>query len=222
MRGGRPDEREAVGAMSATDVGPTGVEPRAKRDPSATLVLRMIALGAGILLLVVAVNQLLELGTRGVDQPSVADYRAVAKADGRPAPAFVLPAVEGGGAIELQAFRGKVVVLNFWASWCAPCRREAPHLQSAWTAYRDRGVQFLGVDILDDRAAARAFVSEFGITYPSAFDPEGSLADDYELLGLPTTVVIDPEGRMAYRFTGHLDGAVLRGTLDELSRGTAA
>jgi len=182
----------------------------------------MIALGAGILLLAVAVNQLLAPGTRGVGQPSVADYRAVAQADGRPAPAFVLPALEGAGTIELQAFRGKVIVLNFWASWCAPCRREAPHLQSAWTTYRDRGVQFLGVNIRDDRAAAQAFVSEFGITYPSAFDREGSLEADYELIGLPTTVIIDADGRMAYRFTGYLDGAVLRSTLDDFVQGAAA
>ncbi len=85
--------------------------------------------------------------------------------------------------------------------------------------YRNRGVRFLGVDHRDDRAAALAFVDEFGITYPSVSDPAGALADDYELVGLPSTFVIHRRGSIVYRFTGYLDGAVLRSALDDVLRG---
>ena len=77
-------------------------------------------------------------------------------------------------------------------------------------------MQFLGVDERDDEAAGRAFQEEFGITYPSAFDPAGELADDYGLLGLPSTFLIDSRGQIVYRFTGYLDGAVLRSALDRM------
>jgi cytochrome c biogenesis protein CcmG/thiol:disulfide interchange protein DsbE len=159
-----------------------------------------------------------EEGTAG--SFGIADYQAEPVAVDAPAPDFELELLSGEGTLRLSDLRGKVVVLNFWASWCSPCRLEAPDLQAAWVDYRDLGVRFLGADELDDRFAARGFVEEFGITYPSVFDPSGSLADDFGFIGLPATYVIDERGRLAFRFQGFIDGATLRSALDDvLARG---
>ncbi|MDP9299565.1 MAG: TlpA family protein disulfide reductase [Actinomycetota bacterium] len=167
---------------------------------------------------------LLQLRSRGatVGTLSIASYEAQAQVEASPAPDFQLPDIDSGTQRSLAALHGRVVVLNFWASWCPPCRQEAPDLQGTWASYRHRGVRFLGIDERDNDAAARAFEREFGITYPSVADPAGRLAQDYRLFGLPTTVVVDPSGQMVYRFTGFLTGRVLQATLnDVLSRGGA-
>jgi cytochrome c biogenesis protein CcmG/thiol:disulfide interchange protein DsbE len=125
-----------------------------------------------------------------------------------PAPDFQLPLVsDPARSIRLSSARGDVVVLNFWGTWCAPCREETPTLQSAWTRWRSEGVRFLGVDVLDDESAARAFQEEFGVTYPSGSDPSASLADDFGYVGLPATYVIDEQGVMRFRFIGAVSGA---------------
>lgn len=192
--------------------------PERTRNPYAALAIRLTLLGIVVLLIGLAVGELRSRGTQGVGV-SVANYRAIAKADGRPAPGFTMPSLDGDGTISLSTYEGRTVVLNFWASWCAPCRLEAPGLERASVDFRERGVQFVGVDFRDDRAAARAFQEEFGITYPSVFDPGGTLADDYELIGLPTTFIIGPDGRIIYRFTGYLNGTVLRSALADVLGG---
>ena len=90
---------------------------------------------------------------------------------GKPAPDFQLTLFDGS-QVRLSDFRDRVVFLNFWASWCPPCRAEAPLLEAAWRHYRDRGVVFLGVNIQDREASAREFLEEFGITFPNGRDPE--------------------------------------------------
>lgn len=97
---------------------------------------------------------------------------------GHQAPPFTLPLFEGQ-SISLESLRGKVVFLNFWASWCVPCRAEARTLEVAWLKYRDQGVVFVGVDIQDKEQDAREFLREFGITYPNARDASGRAAIDY-------------------------------------------
>ena len=95
---------------------------------------------------------------------------------GAPAPAFSLPRLDGSGDVSLASFRGKTVVLNFFASWCAPCKREAPDLESLWRQYRSDGVVVLGVDSGDARGDARRFLGAHGVTYPIVFDPDEKLA----------------------------------------------
>jgi cytochrome c biogenesis protein CcmG/thiol:disulfide interchange protein DsbE len=116
---------------------------------------------------------------------------------GAPAPAFSLPRLEGDGSVSLASLRGKTVVLNFFASWCGPCKREAPDLESLWRQYRSDGVVVLGVDSGDARSDARRFLSAHGVTYPVVFDPGEKLARGaYALPGLPVTYVINPAGRI--------------------------
>ena len=182
---------------------------------------RLVVLGATLFLLLLIVGELRTRGTSGVGGTTTANYRAVARTDGRPAPRFELQALDGG-TISLGDYGGRVVVLNFWATWCGPCRREAPALEAAYEDYRGRGVQFLGVDYRDDAAAARAYEREFGITYPSVYDPGRTLAFAYELVGVPTTFVIGRDGRIQYRFVGYLTDAVLRKALDDVLSGGVA
>ncbi len=107
-------------------------------------------------------------------------------------------------------------MLNLWASWCGPCRDESPKLEALWQTDESLDIQFLGVDQQDAKGSARAFVQEFGITYPIAFDPEGTVAASYGALGLPTTFVIDASGVIRYGFLGRIDPVGLQDILQGL------
>jgi cytochrome c biogenesis protein CcmG/thiol:disulfide interchange protein DsbE len=116
---------------------------------------------------------------------------------GAPAPAFSLPRLNGEGDVSLASLRGKTVVLNFFASWCRPCKYEAPDLESYWRRYRSDGVVVLGVDSGDAKSDARRFLSAHGVTYPIVFDPGETLAyGPYDLPGLPVTYVLNSHGRV--------------------------
>ena len=101
----------------------------------------------------------------------------------------------------LTTLKGKPVVVNVWASWCGPCTREAPSLAQVSAQYAGR-VQFLGVDIEDQLTPARAFIAKYGWTYPSVFDPTGSIRDDLGLLGQPVTILYDATGRSVFSWSG--------------------
>jgi thiol-disulfide isomerase/thioredoxin len=122
----------------------------------------------------------------------------------------VAPVISGktltGQHLSLASYRGSVVILNFWGSWCGPCRAEAPDLAALATHFRSRAVRFLGIDIRDDPTGADAFERTFRITYPSLSDPGDELALAFRgtvpPAGIPTTLVIDRRGRIAARIVG--------------------
>jgi cytochrome c biogenesis protein CcmG, thiol:disulfide interchange protein DsbE len=186
----------------------------APSSPGSKLAVHLM-IGGVVVLVLIGAYQVIAGRSRNDLSIGVADHRATAVRDSRKAPGFTLPDLASGRSVSLSDFRGRIVVLNVWASWCLPCREEAPGLQATWQAYRSRGVQFLGSDYADDRYAARAFIDEFGITYPSVFDPSGELAADYGFFGLPSTFVIDGSQRIRVRFTGYVTARDLREILDE-------
>ena len=136
----------------------------------------------------------------------------------RRAPAVRLPELGAPARqVDLAAFAGQPVVLNFWASWCVPCRKEMPALQRAATRFAGR-VAFVGVNHQDSERDALELVERSGVQYPSGYDPDGSVARDFELFGMPTTVFIDAQGRILATRTGEMDEDELRAALDELFR----
>jgi len=123
--------------------------------------------------------------------------------------------------IQLSDFTGKVVVINVWGSWCAPCRTETPELETVYTEYRDRGVQFLGIDVRDNRDTARDFVTDRNVQYPSIFDPAMrsliTLGRNYPTSVVPTTMVLDRQHRVAAVYLMALLAEDLRPLLDRLT-----
>jgi thiol-disulfide isomerase/thioredoxin len=130
--------------------------------------------------------------------------------------------VVGGGKLTLAAYRGHVVVLNFWGSWCTPCREEAPDLAALATHFKASGVRFLGIDIRDSPATAEAFMSDFRISYPSLNDPSDILALNFRNTvppaAIPTTLVISRSGRITARVIG---GATYNGLKTLIQRAAA-
>jgi cytochrome c biogenesis protein CcmG/thiol:disulfide interchange protein DsbE len=124
---------------------------------------------------------------------------------GRPAPAFDLQALDGG-RLSLADLRGSPVVLNFWASWCIPCREEAPLLTAAATDYRARGLRVVGIVYQDSAESARNFMGRYGQTYPGLLDPDGRTAIDYGVFGIPETFFIDAFGIVRSRQIGAVTG----------------
>jgi thiol-disulfide isomerase/thioredoxin len=123
----------------------------------------------------------------------------------------------GGGTLSLASYRGHVVVLNFWGSWCTPCRVEAPDLAKLASDFQASGVRFLGIDIRDSPASAQAFTSDFRISYPSLNDPGDNLALDFRNTvppaGIPTTLVISRSGRITARVIGNVTYTGLKGLI---------
>lgn len=122
-----------------------------------------------------------------------------------PAPAFTLEDL-AGHQTGLADFTGRVVVVNFWATWCVPCREEMPHLEGLWRTYRDRGLVVVGVS--EDRGGAkrvRKYVARMGLTFPVLLDPKGGVGRAYRVTGLPATVLIGRDGRLAARVIGYRD-----------------
>ena len=121
-----------------------------------------------------------------------------------------------GGTVQLSDLRGKVVMVDFWASWCPPCRVEAPALAKVYREFQGQPVEFLGVDIWDNIGDAELFLQQGGQAYPSGFDASGVVAIDYGVRGIPEKYFIDREGILVKKLSGPLTETTLRNTINEL------
>jgi thiol-disulfide isomerase/thioredoxin len=133
-----------------------------------------------------------------------------------------MPAIGGatllGGSISPADYRGKVVMINFWASWCAPCRREQAGLEALWRKLSPSGkVAFIGVNYKDKGSAAQAYLREFGVTYPSVSDPNGSLGDKFNVPFLPATILVNADGQLHYRLVGAQDADFVEGLMQSIA-----
>jgi cytochrome c biogenesis protein CcmG, thiol:disulfide interchange protein DsbE len=135
------------------------------------------------------------------------------------APAFTLDRLDSDGQLGVADLRGKAVVVNFWASWCVPCRDEAPVLQKTYERYRDQGLVVLGVDVNDFRQDARRFMKRYGLTYPVVYDGKGSTVGKWGVRGFPETFFVDRTGKLVGE---RIEGAVdIERNQDAFQRGVA-
>jgi cytochrome c biogenesis protein CcmG, thiol:disulfide interchange protein DsbE len=168
-----------------------------------------------IVLVAVAVLAVAIVAALAMTQGRTGSSRTVDRG-GRPAPPFTLENLQPGQPpVSLQGLRGKPVVLNFWASWCGPCRREMPAFQALHESLGDK-VTFIGIDNKDFRDSALKFVEETGVRYASGFDPAGTVASSYGVIGMPATFFISEDGKLLESETGEMNRDELEATISRL------
>jgi cytochrome c biogenesis protein CcmG, thiol:disulfide interchange protein DsbE len=141
---------------------------------------------------------------------------ALERGERKPAPPLELPRLSGAGTGSLVEYRGKVVVLNFWASWCEPCREESPLLDRWHRRMKPQGGTVLGVDVLDVTTDARDFIRRYELSYPMLRDGDGDSRESYGIVGFPETFVLDRRGRIAAVRRGPVDEAWMRSRVEPL------
>jgi len=130
---------------------------------------------------------------------------AWAAADDVQAPAFTLQSLDGR-TVTLGQYKGDVVMINFWASWCGPCRQEMPLLDDIYKQYKDMGFVLLGVNVEPDASNANGWLKKTPVSYPILYDPKSSVSQLYQVQAMPTTVIIDRKGIVRYVHNGYLPG----------------
>ena len=212
--------------VSVTSPGPQPDEPSAPSgaplsDPNRAMRLLMLRLAAGGVIVLLLLAGVAELVIRANTANNIVRHTAAPSLVGHPAPDFTIPlwnATAGETAtFHLLSQRGKVVVVNFWASWCDPCRAEAPTFESLAQHDASRGVVFVGVAVNTPQADGEQFLKQYGVTYSAGPEPSTTLAAEYGVSGIPVTVVIDQQGRVERIFPGQIQPAALTSVLSSLT-----
>ena len=208
------DIHQDEAAGNATDTVEAAEPPSNTRSRVRPLRIAIIALVvAGVL----ALTALLALGL--ANRSPVTGRSGATRVD-KPAPSINM-LLYGGGRMTPTDYADKPVVVNFWASWCGPCRQEAPIFERLSQEYGERGALFIGVNIQDETTDAEAYLREFDITYPNGRDENGSISVDYGVIGIPVTFFINRDGAVQRRWAGVMRETELRLWIDELVAGAA-
>jgi thiol-disulfide isomerase/thioredoxin len=162
-------------------------------------------------------------GSGGKNKDGLGTVVSFKPADRKAFPALSGPTVDGT-TLDLASFKGKVVVLNTWGSWCKACKEESPYLERVYENYKDKGVQFVGIDTRDNLPQARSFVADNNLTYPSLVDGDSEtlltkLVGIIPLQAVPTTVIVDRDGKLAWRAAVGVDSKTLSAALDPILAG---
>ena len=173
---------------------------------------RRASAALAVIALLAALIALLGYGVMS-SQPDRAVDDALAAGERQPAPSLTLPRLRGDGSGSLSDYHGEVVVLNYWASWCEPCRSESPLLQRWHERIVPRGGTVLGIDALDVTSDAQAFIREYGLTYPMLRDDDGGTQAKFAVVGYPETIVLDRRGWIAALQRGPVDDEFLTRTV---------
>lgn len=153
-------------------------------------------------------------GCKAKDKRKTADAGSAMPAEGDQVIPFKIRTLDGKD-LSLDGLKGRPVVINFWASWCGPCRIEASSIEDNYLAFRDKGVEFIGVAIQDSPSDARKFVKEFKWTFSVGLDESGDIADEYRLYGIPKTMVVGKDGRLIFTHTGAVSSEELAGAIQK-------
>ncbi len=200
-----PKQRDEYDRSLGLRLRPTVAESAGKATSGGVLrqALVMVVLGALIGIVIVVIVWVISTNVSEPAGPAAAETN-------RPAPEFVLARIDGG-TLDLRDLRGKIVLVNFWGTWCAPCIEETPALEAAYTQLKDQGVEFVGINLRHQEevgekgdAAVRDFVNSFGVTYPVVLDADGEISRQYQISPIPTSYFIDAAGNIRYVYVGTL------------------
>ncbi len=214
---GNPDVLPAVAGLPADAASSATPEAEAPPAPSPRRArrrrpIRWLVITAG---LVVFVPFVYALGSLIGRDPALVRSPLL----GKPAPEFSLPRIDAPGTLSSADLAGRLYVVNFWASWCVPCREETPVLESFYQRWRPHGVEVVGILYADDRKSALEFRRELGGTWPLVDDPDGRIALEFGVRGVPETFVIDGRGVIMAKLVGAVGPGSLDGVLEQVAEG---
>jgi len=189
--------------------------PERRKWPRRRIIIFMMVSLLNIGLLTLLASQLLT-------PASQATNTATSPLLGHPAPDFTLPMLSTHPVppLHLASLKGKPMMLNFWASWCDPCKQEAPLLENTWQRTQSQGIVFLGIDFSDTQNNGLSFLRQYGITYPNVSDTNGAVAINYGVTGVPETFFIDRQGVIVQKVIGELTEQTLQKNLQLILRST--
>lgn len=171
--------------------------------------------GIAILVLAILISLFTVFLATGLSNRTSVTGRSGEQLIGEKSPEFLAAAIDGD-PVSLSNYLGSPIVLNFWASWCPPCRDETPHFEKMWRLYRQKGVVLIGINVQDTVADADRYIKEFDVTFTNAIDKDGKIMVDYGVTGLPVTFFINREGIIIGRWVGSIGESNLKSRVEAL------
>ncbi len=175
--------------------------------------------GIAILILAILISLFAIFLATGLANKASATGRSGEQLIGRKAPEFLADSINGK-PVSLSNYPESPIILNFWASWCPPCRDETPHFEKIWRLYKEKDVVVIGINVQDDLNSANEYISEFDVTFINGMDKNGRIMVDYGVTGLPVTFFLDREGMIIGRWVGSIGASSLESRVEALENGS--